>query len=421
MNSPNRRARQLEKLFAVAQYLDSLQDIKEDDLVLMVDSLDTWFQLPPSILLSRYYAINARAQDNIRARLGPEAAKNATQSILFSAEKKCWPRESEDMGCWAVPNSPLPRNIYGPLTDFMVKDEIDEFRFIRPRYLNTGFVLGPVLEARAMFARAAELAHADPEVFGADQGIIAQIFGEQEYLRESERTRNEAGKEASMWKRGKMVDFKAAKDKNYEFGIGLDYYNALGVPTAHSEKDSAWAIVNDKAALDKITKAQGVTEPRARRGLQADIAQMAHPFASLDDSVPNEAKLKSWGDVPLYTNLWTGVAAASVHLNSIDKNGRKSIREDSWWKMWFAPYARELFAKQAAALEQGASSEHLVAKQGKKEFYSTIPNQVVKERGFGAETIDKDGKRDWIRWTELCDEKAREEIFESGKKQLGNG
>ncbi len=387
----------------------------------MVDSLDTWFQLPPSILLSRYYAINARAQEQIRARLGPEAAKNATQSIVFSAEKKCWPRGPEDMGCWAIPASPLPKNLYGTLTDFMSKDESDEFRYVRPRYLNSGFVLGPIREARVLFARAAEIAHADPEVFGADQGIIAQIFGEQEYLRESERTRNEVDRESSMWKRGKIVDFKPEKGKNYEFGIGLDYNGALGIPTAHAENDSAWAVVSDKETLDKIAKAQGVTEPRIRRGLQSDIAQMPHPFEGLGDDVPEEVKLKSWSDVPLYTNLWTGVASASVHLNSIDSHDKKVIREESWWKMWFAPYARELFAKQSTSLERSSSPEHLVARQGKRDFYGTIPNEVVRGRGFGAETIDKDGSRGWIRWTELCDEKDREEIFSCGKKQLGKG
>ena len=411
----------MEKLFAVAQYLDSLKDVEEDDLVLMVDSLDTWFQLPPSILLSRYYAINARAQDHIKARLGPEAAKNASQSIIFSAEKKCWPRKAEDMGCWAIPDSPLPRNLYGPKTDFTRKDEEDEFRFFRPRYLNSGFVLGPIREARLLFARAAEIAHEDPEVFGADQGIIAQIFGEQEYMREAGRTKNEAGREAAMWKRGKVVDFKAEKNKNYEFGIGLDYNGALGIPTAHAENDSAWVAVNDKENLGKIAKGQGVTEPRVRRGLQSDVAQLPNPFKDLGDTVPEEAKAKSWGDVPLYTNLWTGVASASVHLNSLDKHDKKVMREESFGKMWFAPFARELFGQAAAALERSSASEHLVARHGKKEFYGTIPNEVVRERGFGAETIDKDGKRGWIRWTELCDEKDREEIFECGKKQLGKG
>ena len=418
MNSPTRRARQMEKLYSVAQYLDSLTDVHEDDLVLMTDSLDTWFQLPPSLLLSRYFAINARAQELILARLGPEAARNATQSIVFSAEKKCWPRGAEDMGCWAVPDSPLPKGLYGSVTDRTVEG-VDGFRFIRPRYLNSGIVLGPVREARILFERAAQMAHADPEVFGADQGIIAQLFGEQEYMRESGRARNEKGREANTWKRGKMEDFIPEQGKVYEFGIGLDYNGALGLPTAHAENDSAWVTMSDREGLDKTTKAQGVTEPRVRRGLQKDIANLPRPFEELGDTNPPEAKKKSWSDVPLYTSLWTGVAPAIVHLNGFDDHDRKALREESWWRMWFAPYARQLFNIKMAKLEKSWSEEHLVAKQDGKEFYGTVPNKIVRQRGYGAETIDKDGQRGWLEWNQLCDEKGREEVFETGRKQLG--
>ena len=418
MNSPTRRARQMEKLYSVAQYLDSLIDVHEDDLVLMTDSLDTWFQLPPSLLLSRYFAINVRAQELTQARLGSDAAKNATQSIVFSAEKKCWPRGAEDMGCWAVPDSPLPKNLYGPVTDRVVEG-VDAFRFIRPRYLNSGFVLGPVREARIMFERAAQMAHADPEVFGADQGIIAQLFGEQEYMRESGRSRNEEGREPSMWKRGKMVDFKPEQEKNYEFGIGLDYNGALGLPTAHAENDSAWVTMSDREDLDNTAKAQGVTQPRVRRGLQADVANLPGPFEGLGDAFPSEVKLRTWNEVPLYTGLWTGVTPATVHLNGFDDHERKALREDSWWRMWFAPYAQQLFGTQMAKLEKSWSTEHLVAKQDGKEFYGTIPNEVVRQKGYGAETIDKNGQRSWIKWDQLCDEKGRQEVFETATRQPG--
>ena len=408
----------MEKLYSVAQYLDSLTDVHEDDLVLMTDSLDTWFQLPPSLLLSRYHTINARAQKLIEARLGPEAAKNATQSIVFSAEKKCWPREAEDMGCWAVPDSPLPKNLFGPSTDRVVDGE-DEFRFVRPRYLNSGFVLGPVRDARVLFERAAQMAHADPEVFGADQGIVAQLLGEQEYMRESWRSRKEAGRSASMWKRGKMADFNPEKEKSYEFGIGLDYQGALGLPTAHAENDTTWVTMSNRKSLDETAKALRVTEPRVRRGLQDDIAGLPRPFERLPDTVPPEVKLKSWNEMSLYTNLWTGVVPATVHLNGLDALDRKVLREESWWRMWFAPYTRQLYNAQVDKLTKSWSKEHLVAKQDGKDFYGTIPNEVIKLRGYGAETIDKSGQRGWVRWDEICNEESRNDVFETETKQPG--
>lgn len=408
----------MEKLYAVAQYLDSLTDVHEDDLMLMTDSLDTWFQLPPSLLLSRYYAINARAQTLIEARLGPEAARNATQSIVFSAEKKCWPREADDMGCWAVPDSPLPKNLFGSATDRVIEGE-DGFRFVRPRYLNSGFVLGPVREAQILFERAAEMAHADPEVFGADQGIIAQLLGEQEYMRESGRTGNDAGRPTGMWKRRKMSDFQPEENQSYEFGIGLDYEGALGLPTAHAENDTTWVTLSDREGLDQTVNALRVTEPRVKRGLQDDIAALPRPFEGLPKTFPPEVRLKSWDQTSLYMNLWTGVAPASVHLNGLDALDRKVMREESWWRMWFAAYTRALYDAQVAKLQKSWSKEHFVAKHDGKDFYGTVPNEVVRQRGYGAETIDKNGQRGWLRWDELCDEQGRRGVFETETKPPG--
>ena len=132
-------------LFSLSQYFESLQDVHDDDLVLATDSLDTWFQLPAGVFLSRYFAINARANELVTACLGSEAAASAKQSIVFSAETKCWPREAHEMGCWAVPESPLPKNLYGSRTDVKVENtDVDHgYEYIRPRYLNAGFTIGP--------------------------------------------------------------------------------------------------------------------------------------------------------------------------------------------------------------------------------------------------------------------------------------
>lgn len=410
----------MEKLYSVSRYLDSLTEVHKDDLVLMTDSLDTWFQLPPSVLLSRYYSVNARAQELIKASYGPEAAKNATQSVVFGAEKKCWPREAEDMGCFAVPDSPLPKNLFGSATDHVIEGE-DEFRFVRPRYLNSGFMLGPVREARILFERAAQMAHADPEVFGADQGIIAQLLGEQEYMRQSGQAGDGEERPVGLGKRGKVVDFVPDKEKSYEFGIGLDYQGTLGLPTAHADNDATWITMSDKEGLKKAAEALRVTEPRAMRGLQDDILGLPRPFEGLPKSFPPEVRLKPWNETSLFMNIWTGVAPATIHLNGLDALDRKVMREDSWWRMWFAPYTRPLYDAQVAKLQKSWSEAHLVAKHNGKEFYGTIPNEVVRQRGYGAETINKNGERGWIRWDELCDEQGRNNVFEIATKQPEHG
>lgn len=421
-NSPARRARQMEKLYSVAQYLDSLTDVHEDDLVLMTDSLDTWFQLPPSVLLSRYYNINPRAQGHgeEEAQYGPEVVKNTKHPVIFSAEKKCWPREAEDMGCSAVPESPLPKTLFGSLTDLVIEGE-DEFRFIRPRYLNSGFLLSPVREARILFERAAQIAHTDPDVFGADQGIIAQMFGEQEYMSKPEHPRDEQNGLRSLSKRGKVVDFVPEKDRSYDFGISLDYEGALALPTAHAQNDTTWITMSNTEQMDNIAQAMGITEPRDASGLQADVAALPGPFESLPDTFPAEVRSKSWSDVSLYMNLWTSVVPATIHVNSLDALDRKVMREISWWRMWFVPYIRPLYEIQTAKLHRSPDDYQLVASHDGKDFYGTIPNEIMRRKEHGAQTVDKNGKVGWLRWDELCDEQGRRDVVEMGSKQPGLG
>lgn len=392
-------------LFSVSEYLDSLQGVGEGDLVLVADSLDTWFQLPASVLLSRYLDINARANEALGLRFGEETAAAFEQSILFGAEKKCWPSEADDFGCWAVPESPLPRTLYGPCTD-QILDDIDEYQYMRPRYLNAGFTIGEVSQMRLLFRHAAQLARKDPNVLGADQGVQAQILGQQEYMREllyRERTYDES----SLSKREKVVDFKPQNGTQYEFGIGLDYDRSLTWATAHAEDDAQWVNMGDEEMVKKAIQDSkiDITTTSVFNGLQKDLQMSSSPFHKIQshDSWVQSLKKTTWADVPLYTDLWTGITPAIIHFNAKDKMGHKDLRDNSWSKMWFSPYAGRLFNGSISDFEEGWWGGNYTVKAGDMEFQGTVPNRLIKEKGFGTETIDKSGKRGWIAWDDLCD------------------
>ncbi len=91
-----------------------------DDLILLLNAHDIWLQLPPSVLLERYFESNARANSRVRYTHGV-AAKDwgARQSIIVSAQKGCFaPRDTiSNLHCNDVPESTLPEDIYGFLTD----------------------------------------------------------------------------------------------------------------------------------------------------------------------------------------------------------------------------------------------------------------------------------------------------------------
>lgn len=419
-----RRARQMEKIYAVADYLDNLEDVKANDLVLLTDSLDTWFQLPPSILVQRYHTINARANQLLKAKLGP-SAKYASQAVVFSAEKKCWPRSAEDMGCGGLPESPLPKDIYGPLTDvnnYHVPDYVEflhgkkhqegeakvtegqYFSHMRSRYLNSGFMLSPVSQARELFHRAAVIARADPQVYGADQGIFAQLLGEQTYVRDSRQSA-----EQSPWKRGKIVDFNPVEGQQYEWGIGLDYERSLGYPTAFAEQDFAWIKFQDMDDIEAKARELNVTNPRViTQGLQQDIGKAPTPLSD----IPGQEST-TWASLPLFTDLWTGITPATIHHNALTK-GRKKIRDESWWRMWFVPWTRQLFDAQKARFEDEESSHRFFMSKGRNsDLRGVVRDEMVRENGFGAETVDREGKKGWIRWDEICDENSQRDVFEA--------
>ena len=60
------------KMAVVEKYLSTLPDTTDDELVLLVDAWDIWFQLPIELFLQRYHTINARANERISNQIGAE-------------------------------------------------------------------------------------------------------------------------------------------------------------------------------------------------------------------------------------------------------------------------------------------------------------------------------------------------------------
>lgn len=207
------------KFKKAVDYLEHLGGAQDDELVLLVDGDDVWFQLPMEILVSRYHDIVKNADSRFLKHYGPKATgllhthdlEHALSSrIVFGAEKKCTPNQPHTMACYAVPESPLGDDLYAGNTDSLIG--WTEHSSFRPRYLNSGFVIGPAGEMRRMFRRAHDMAkgwqklwkaihvpatdvsdngsgESDYFYHGSDQSIFAKIFGRQEYVREILRRR----------------------------------------------------------------------------------------------------------------------------------------------------------------------------------------------------------------------------------------
>ena len=162
--------------------------LKEDDLVLMLDAHDVWMQLPPNVLIKRYFAANAQADHRLAMESGSAFDTSfPRQTILASSQKRCYaPRNSlSDLHCRELPKSPFPDNIFGFFTDSI----LTKYEYARPRYLNSGSFMGPAGDMRRYFQRVSErmnehlAKNPSPDELSGDQGIFAEIFGEQEVAR----------------------------------------------------------------------------------------------------------------------------------------------------------------------------------------------------------------------------------------------
>lgn len=73
------------------------------------------------------------------------------QKVLFGAAKECSNEPSEPV-CAFVPESPLPKDIYGDETDKHVGG-----KYNRPSYMASSMVMGHVSDLRPIYKQATEL------------------------------------------------------------------------------------------------------------------------------------------------------------------------------------------------------------------------------------------------------------------------
>lgn len=391
------------KISGVLEYLENLGPEHDKDLVLLVDGYDIWFQLRPSTVIARYNAINQEANARVRKSMGSRVveAEGIEQTIVFSAQKRCWPWKDDDAPCAAVPESSLPADIYGPETDrdiSLARKVFQKNPYLksRQRYLNSGNAMGRVDALRTLFKRAMQEAEKDKN-FGSDQKIFAGIFGDQEVQRGLMRNRHRSLRPRWMnfWKDSNKSQLKEGRPD--EFGIGLDYESFLGMPTVFCEEDAAWIVHDDPEGVNRWSKE--LETPPSRVGpVSADIAISQPPFrvaAPLPGSnLPIE---KPWSKVPLFTNMWTGIVPGLIHHNA-HRDGLKSRRRTWWNETWFHEYARPLYESQTA---------------GPVGPVAVIVGDGT-EVAWWSSTSDKGGAKsdagDWVDWNEMCAD-FEEEIF----------
>ncbi|KAH7139775.1 hypothetical protein B0J13DRAFT_558469 [Dactylonectria estremocensis] len=326
------------KIVGITKYLDAALDpeahpdekLHEDDIVLIADGYDVWFQLPPDVLLKRYHESNARANARLREQWPYSSPMPMRQTIIGASEKNCFPPPDAGvkMRCDILPESPLRPDLYGPDTDN--NHNSTDFHTVRPRFINGGSYMGPAGDLRRHFRRVLfkfESSVGRGERLWSEQGMSGEVLGEQESWRKWRRKYDDSGDDAND------ADAMSLMQREYEYHFGLDYHQEISIPTVHAEKDG-WIIhLNNKADIAARSEKLGISPVRLQ-GVPADVKVAPNPLKAIADS-------PDWGEMGLYADFFTEAVPVLLHHNAWinDLKNRRSW----WWKdMWYFKYLRQL-------------------------------------------------------------------------------
>ncbi|KPM38560.1 hypothetical protein AK830_g7971 [Neonectria ditissima] len=334
----------LGKISGTLDYLDrvTLPDaskgdgLDDEDIVLVVDAYDVWFQLPPDVLLQRYHDTNKRANARLAQQWGTPDGIPMKQTIVVSAQKRCFPtpKGGSNLHCDALPASDLPPGVYGAKTDTNAKN----YHTVRPRYVNSGSFMGPAGDMKRYFRRVKERMEkglSQDLAFPGDQGIFAEIFGEQEVWRQ---WRREDHKSAF----GGLPDSEGAAfmQRDYEFHVGLDYTQNLFLPTVYEEDDGVFVALDNKTVVERHSAKLGIS-PARLLGVPKDMVGSYNPLEELFSSEPGAGAGPGWGEMPVYADFYTTAVPVVLHHNAW-KHGLKERRVWWWDQTWFFPHLRPL-------------------------------------------------------------------------------
>lgn len=404
----------LEKIKGFADYLDRIStDENQDELVMILDGFDVWLQLPPEIFIQRYYSIIDAANERLAARMGRGMMKKKGiyQSIVFGPDKICWPENPVRAACWAVPDSTLPRWAFGPETDS------GKFRqHNRPRWLNSGTILGPIGDLRKLFKATLALI-ASSHTVDSDQFYYAEIWGVQEYARSKAAGDLSNDYNPTLWisdgydGEGHLESVfleqpVIAPDQEPEYHITIDYQSEIFQTVAYYVDWLSWRHFSKSTTHKGNMSSVGEISSDVSKGiLPNDVSSAGPPFTQasqkperVETAAPNELPLDiSWTHLPLGVNTVTDQIWGLIHFTP------PKFWLDLWWfRMWYAPYAEQAIRNAIENDNPSLSSPYTETGDGKT-WYPYVPETAIGLQaggaiggGFGADTGESLG------WDAMC-------------------
>ena len=341
------------KLQKLVNYLDGYSSSEQEDLVLIIDSYDTWFQLGPEVLIRRYFAVIQAADQTLEERVAPHIAKrhDLRHTVVFQSNKLCSPPDPRRVACWSVPMSTIQKDAFafGPFDDNDLEHAMSDPIHARPRWLDSALVIGPVKDVKDIFST---VLVRGSNISASDQEIMGDMFGEQEYSR---------GLFAPAMLHPPLQDSQIpdfTEGQKTEYHMLVDYESALYQNVGSSKEFIEWLWFDgDKGQSREPHRAP--LEDFHGYELPVDIADSSAPFSTAhlsrrssykDTEFSGYGKILTthntatdlpmkitWRDLPLATNLITKQVIPVISLGA-----EQGLRNEYWGKMWFFPFAKQL-------------------------------------------------------------------------------
>ncbi|KAF2770860.1 hypothetical protein EJ03DRAFT_360171 [Teratosphaeria nubilosa] len=353
-------------LFRISEtlaYLRTLKKSASDDLVVLADPQAVVFQLPPEVLIRRYFRTIRRKneklkKDRIYRRRGSDGIPVMDSILNFEmaiGTSECWPQDPEKgMHCQYMPDStlyhilnqgisaepstdPLADDIYGPAAD-------------GPRFLNSGAMIGPVKDLRRLLQAVINTIEAEfNEMFPyrtSDQHYIATVWARQE----QERTHLAANNTKEV-----------STDDSYEYHVAVDHGSDLFMLSSWSQPYTVWMTFNHSVTGTSSATQRSKHDPTRldRLTLGSDLTSLQNPFPNTPRNGSSRQQV-TWADIILGTNTVTGKAFPAYHVTELTET-----LDARWPRMWFQPHGRALLraqrARRVAATSKHAHAEAVVA------------------------------------------------------------
>lgn len=386
----------------VNEWLGKLDTSHDDDIVVVLDG-ESIMQLRASTLVERFFGVNKRANERIKKNWGKAAARNGIrQEVLFGAQKECYGLSANDAACYGAPASILPAKLYGDDTDVEGGEDDNRFDRFRPRYIDSGSMVGTVAGLRKIFKVAVALASGKDE--NEKKVSLQRVFGRQQSYREV--IRRKAGlKQNKGFTKDHLAKVRESITNNpnatWEFGIGLDYFSEVSANAAFSHDDFDLVKFSEPNSLQDARKEHKIGLTDALPPIPQDISNTLPPFwtFSVEPALP---RWDPWKQTPLITNLYTGITPAIVRPTKRGNGGAEAAHP------WYQQHARTLFdASMYAPITPVAVGGENASTT--REFW---PLEIW--RGGGRDSRVKVMTMDgWVRFDFEC-EPWGEEIFKDG-------